>query len=123
MALGEQVKLQHIKCIAEEAVRDSALQMRRASNDLLFLTFVHERIRLPMTVEERKGCFTEPSTTNKIKTIVTSWKKDKKVEILTSYVIERLTEMFGKPMNEKEWPLFKVFAADEFVEEWDSRFG
>ena len=86
--------------------------------DYLFSRFVGERIRLPVTVEEKARCLYEPITTNKIKTIVTAWKKDAKVEINSSYVIERLTKMFGEPRDGCKWNIL-VFVTRGQVIDWD----
>jgi hypothetical protein len=64
-------------------------------------------------------CRNEPITTNKIKTIVSAWKKDARVELNTQDVINRMTEEFGEPLNGKEWPTIRVFASDDLVADWD----
>ena len=119
--LIKEIRAREAKEAAEDAVRDSAVRMRDAEHNLLFFTFFHERIRLPITIEERKECFTKPITTNRIKTVFSEWRKNKGVHILASNVIERLAKMFGEPINGKDWVLFKVFGNDEDVEEWDAQ--
>jgi len=86
----------------------------------VYARFRNERIRLPMTPEEKTACRMEPITTRQITAIVNAWKKDVRVELDAKAVINRLTEEFGEPMNGKEWPVIKVFGADDLVAEWDA---
>ena len=86
----------------------------------IYARFRGERVREPITMEEKVKCRDEPITTNKIKTIVSSWKKDARVELNTQEVINRLTEEFGEPVNGKEWPTIYVFASDDLVTDWDA---
>lgn len=86
----------------------------------IYARFKSERVREPVTLEERTECRNDPMTTNKIKTIVSSWKKDARVELNIQDVINRLTEDFGEPTNGgKLWPTIKVFAADDLALDWD----
>jgi phage/plasmid-associated DNA primase len=85
----------------------------------IYARFRSERVREPVTIEEKMKCRNEPMTTNKIKTIVTAWKKDARVELNTQDVINRLTEEFGEPTNGKEWPTIEVFGSDEGATDWD----
>jgi translation initiation factor 2 alpha subunit (eIF-2alpha) len=85
----------------------------------VYARFRGERIREPRTTEEKMECINEPITTNKIKSMLATWKKDVRVEISWQDVINRLTEEFGEPMNGKEWPTIRVFASDEEVLNWD----
>jgi phage/plasmid-associated DNA primase len=86
----------------------------------IYARFRSERVREPVTIPEKMECRAEPMTTNKIKTIVSSWKKDARVDLNSQDVINRLIEEFGEPVNGKEWPTIKVFASDEMVADWDA---
>jgi hypothetical protein len=86
----------------------------------IYARFRAERVREPRTLEEKMSCMAEPVTTNKIKTIVTAWKKDARVELNTQDVVNRMTEEFGEPLNGKEWQTIRVFASDEMVADWDA---
>jgi len=81
--------------------------------------FIMERVRLPITDEEKLKCRNDPVTTNKIKTIVIAWKKHARVELNTQDFINRLTEQFGEPINGKEWPMIEVFDSNEGATDWD----
>jgi len=85
----------------------------------IYARFRGERIREPITLEDKMECRNEPITTNKIKTIVSAWKKDARVELNTQDVVNRMTEEFGEPINGKEWPTIRVFASDDLVADWD----
>ena len=86
----------------------------------IYARFKSERVREPATLEERTECRNEPITTNKIKTIVSAWKKEARVDLNIQDVINRLTEDFGEPTDGgKLWPTIKVFAADDLVLDWD----
>ena len=82
--------------------------------------FFNERVRLPMTSEEKLECLNEPITSNKIKTIVSAWKKDARVELNTQELLTRMAEEYGEPVGGKEWTKVKVFAADDLVVDWDA---
>lgn len=84
----------------------------------LFSRFVKERVRLPETMDERLDCLNDPITINKIKTIVTAWKKEARVEINSASVIDRLSRMFGEPVDQKYWRI-KVFATRGQAIDWD----
>jgi phage/plasmid-associated DNA primase len=88
----------------------------------IYARFKSERVREPMTLEERAESRNAPITTDKIKTIVTAWKKEARVELNVQDVVNRLTEDFGEPSGKggKEWPMIKVFAADDLVIDWDA---
>jgi len=85
----------------------------------IYARFRSERVREPVSLEEKMEFMAEPITTNKIKTIVSSWKKDARVELNTQDVINRMTEEFGEPVNGKEWPSIRVFGSDDAVADWD----
>jgi len=85
----------------------------------IYARFRSERVREPVTLEEKMKCRAEPITTNKIKTIVSAWKKEARVELNSQDVINRLTEEFGEPVNGKEWPTIQVFGSDEGATDWD----
>jgi len=95
-------------------------QTEKVTSYDLYDAFRKERVRLPVTQEEKDECREDPITTNKIKTIVISWKKDRRVDLPTQMVIDKLTEEFGPPVNNKEWPKFKVFPSDDAAEDWDT---
>jgi len=87
--------------------------------------FRKERIRLPFTTEEIEECRHEPITTNKIRTIMSAWRKemgmkDIYVDFNAQEAIKRLTEEFGEPVNGKEWHTIKVFGSDDAVADWDT---
>ena len=86
----------------------------------IYARFKSERVREPTTLDERTECRNDPMTTNKIKTIVSAWKKEARVDLNVQDVVNRLTEDFGEPVNGKEWPTIKVFAADDLVLDWDA---
>ncbi len=90
----------------------------KESHDV-FARWRGERIRQPITMEEKIACRDEPITTNKIKSMLNAWKKDARAELDWQTTINRLTEEFGEPLNGKEWPTIKVFSTDEEVAEWD----
>jgi hypothetical protein len=121
--LIERIGAEKVKDAAENAIRDASNRKNASFTEYLFRRFYHERIREPCTIEEKLMFRHEPIKTSRIKTIFSAWKKDKKVEISTSYIIERLAKIFGEPINGTDWVSFKVFATDENVEEWDSRLG
>ena len=87
----------------------------------IYARFKSERVREPTTLEEITQCRDSPVTTDKIKTIVTAWKKEARVDLNVQDVVNRLTEDFGEPSGKgsKEWPTIKVFAADDLVVDWD----
>lgn len=85
-----------------------------------YARFRSERVRLPTTLEEKIQFREKPMLTKDIKTIVSKWSKDVRVELNFQDVINRFTEEFGEPANNgKEWPAICVFAADDLVVEWD----
>ena len=84
-----------------------------------YARFAAERVRQPVTMEEKLDCRENPVKTNQIKTILAAWKRDARVELSSQEVINRLTEEYGEPLNGKEWPTIKVFAAEEDVADWD----
>jgi P4 family phage/plasmid primase-like protien len=87
----------------------------------IYARFKSERVREPATLEERTECRNNPITTDKIKTIVSAWKKEARVDLNVQDVVNRLTEDFGEPSGKggKEWPMIRVFAADDLVVDWD----
>ena len=85
----------------------------------VYARFRGERIREPRTTDEKMECMNEPITTNKIKSMLSVWKKEVRAEISWQDVINRLTEEFGEPMNGKEWATIRVFSSEEEVLDWD----
>ena len=85
-----------------------------------YARFRSERVRLPTTLEEKIQFRDKPMLTKDIKTIVSKWSKDVRVELNFQDVINRFTEEFGEPANNgKEWPAICVFAGDDLVVDWD----
>jgi hypothetical protein len=82
--------------------------------------FISERVREPITIEEKMECKQNPINSNKIKTAVSAWKKEARVDINTQDLLSRLMMEFGEPRNGKEWPTIKVFGSEEAVVEWDA---
>jgi len=87
----------------------------------LYARFRSERVRLPMTEEERTECRMNPIATKAIKSILASWNKDAKVSLDFDTVANRLSEEFGEPMNGKLWPAIMVFSDDGSVAEHDAK--
>lgn len=87
----------------------------------IYARFKSERVREAISLEDRAACRNDPMTTNKIKTIVSAWKKEARVDLNIQDVINRLTEDFGEPLDGgKLWPTIKVFAADDLALDWDT---
>jgi phage/plasmid-associated DNA primase len=86
----------------------------------VYARFRAERIREPRTMDEKMEFRSEPAVLNKIKSILSMWKKEARVEISAQEAINRLTEEFGEPLNGKEWPTIRVFSSDEEVADWDA---
>lgn len=84
-----------------------------------YARFSGERVRQPVTMDEKLDFRENPMKTNQIKTILAAWKRDTRVELSWQEVLNRLTEEFGEPLNGKEWPTIRVFATDEEVADWD----
>jgi P4 family phage/plasmid primase-like protien len=82
--------------------------------------FISERVREPITIEEKMECKQNPINSNKIKTAVSAWKKEARVDINTQDLLSRLMMEFGEPRNGKEWPTIKVFGSEEAVVDWDA---
>lgn len=89
----------------------------------VYARFRAERIREPTTMEEKLEFRSEPAVWNKIKSILSMWKKEARVEITAQDAMNRLTEEFGEPLNGKEWPTIRVFSSDEEVADWDAAHG
>ncbi len=85
-----------------------------------YARFAAERVRQPVTMEEKLEFRENPMKTNQIKTILAVWKRETRVELSAQEVLNRLTEEFGEPLNGKEWPTIRVFATDEEVADWDA---
>lgn len=82
--------------------------------------FISERVREPVTIEEKMKCRNQPMKTTKIGTIISAWKKEARVELNAQDVVNRLTEEFGEPVNGKEWTTIEVFSSDDEVSNWDA---
>ena len=87
----------------------------------IYARFRGERIRVPKTMEEKLTCKSNPTTTNKLKTIISSWRKEARVELNAQEAINRIVEEFGEPINaNKEWTNIMIFGSDEAVVDWDA---
>ena len=82
--------------------------------------FISERVREPITIEEKMECRQNPIASTKIKTIVQQWKREVRVDINPQDLLNRLLTEFGEPQNGKEWPTIKVFGSDDAVVDWDT---
>jgi len=82
--------------------------------------FISERVREPITIEEKMACREELITSNKIKNIVSAWKREAHVELNHQDVLNRLTAEYGEPQRGKEWPTIKVFGSDDATADWDT---
>ena len=82
--------------------------------------FISERVREPVTMEEKLECRQDPMKSNKIKTIVSLWKKDARLELSHQDVLNRMAAEFGEPQKGAEWPTIKVFGSDDAVADWDT---
>jgi P4 family phage/plasmid primase-like protien len=87
----------------------------------LYARFRSERVRLPMTEEERTECRMNPIATKAIKSILAAWNKDAKVSLDLDTVVNRLSEEFGEPMNGKLWPAIMVFSDEGEVAGHDAK--
>ena len=90
------------------------------SSSDVYRMFRSQRIRLPVTTEEIEECRNEPMLTNKIKTIISAWRKEARLDLNMQETIEHLKEEFGEPVNGKEWHTIKVFGSDYAVADWDA---
>ena len=88
----------------------------------IYARFKSERVREPMTLEERADCRNAPINTAKITSRINAWKKEARVELNPQDAIKRLVEDYGEPSGRKgdEWPMIKVFEADDLVLAWDA---
>ena len=97
---------------------------RQLNKDLssldVYRMFRSQRIRLPLTTGEIEERWKEPITTNKIKTIISAWRKEAHLDLNMQETIEHLKEEFGEPVNGKEWHTIKVFGSDDAVADWDA---
>ena len=82
--------------------------------------FISERVRQPITNDDKMKCSEKVLTSNNIKTILSSWKKDARVEINYQDVLNRLAAEFGEPRGGKEWLHVVVFSSDDAVVDWDA---
>jgi P4 family phage/plasmid primase-like protien len=82
--------------------------------------FISERVREPVTMEEKLECRQDPMKSNKIKTIVSQWKKEARLELSHQDVLNRMAAEFGEPQKGAEWPTIKVFGSDDAVADWDA---
>ena len=85
----------------------------------VYARFRGERVREPVTTEEKLKARMEPLLTARVKSIISHWKKETRTELDFKDAINRLTEEFGEPVNGKEWPGILMFGSEEEVAEWD----
>ena len=82
--------------------------------------FRQQRVRMPVTQEEKDECRDDPVRTNRIKTVANAWRKDRHVDLPMKGLVAGLEEEFGAPVNGNEWPMIKVFGSDDAVADWDA---
>ena len=85
----------------------------------VYARFRTDRVRLPVTPEDAIDCRANPVEVKKLRTIVTQWKRDNKVDLTHTEVINRLNDEFGQAEQEKFWTGFFLFGSDEEVADWD----
>jgi P4 family phage/plasmid primase-like protien len=82
--------------------------------------FITERVRQPVTTEEKMKCREELMTSNGIKNILAAWKKDTRTfDLNVQTVLVRLAAEFGEPARGKEWPQIMVMKTDDEAAAWD----
>lgn len=103
--------------------RKSDLVLRNTVENVpvdLFARFESDRVRVPITNEEKMECLSNPIETARIRSLWNQWRKESQVSGLTSdQVITRLIAKYGEPEKSKLWSQIKVFASDEDAKEWD----
>ena len=113
-------ELQRKKALVTQKTTPPALKEEECKKDVVKL-FIESRIREPRTMEEKIELRWTPTKLNELKTRIASWKKENNVELSSQETINALTEIYGEPIDGKYFPLFKVFASDEEVKEWDNK--
>ena len=85
----------------------------------VYARFRAERIRLPITPEEKLEAHETPVSASKIRQVLAAWKKETKSESLSAQdVLGRILDEFGEP-DARGWPGMKIFASDEEAANWD----
>jgi P4 family phage/plasmid primase-like protien len=82
--------------------------------------FISERVRQPITIEEKMERRQHPIKTQNIRRMVIKWKNDNKVKIDPDEFMNRLVAEFGMPDRGTEWPMINVFDNDDAVVDWDA---
>ena len=83
--------------------------------------FITERVRQPVTNEEKVKCREEVMTSNAIKNILSQWKKDTRtLDLNFQTVLNRMAAEFGEPARGKEWPQIMVMKTDDEAAAWDA---
>jgi len=84
--------------------------------------FINERIRVPITDEEKLECRTDPVTMSRVRMTFNQWKKTYSLSlsgIAFDQVWNRLTSKYGETNDKREWSSFKIFNSEESAKEWD----
>jgi len=107
-----------------ESSIDNLKNIVKAQEDA-FNRFVSERIRLPITDDDKLECRVAPVETNRIRLKFIYWRKEtqrkenKLIHLTNDEMLSRLKTKYGEPESGKFWSQFIVFGSDEDVKEWD----
>ena len=82
--------------------------------------FISERVRQPITIEEKMERRQQPIKTRRIRQMLIKWKNESKVKIDPDEFMNRLIAEFGMPDRGDEWPMINVFDNDDAVVDWDA---
>jgi len=85
----------------------------------VYARFRAERIRLPITSEEKMECYETPVSQSTIRSVLNAWKKETRSELSAQDVLGRILDEFGEP-DARGWPGMKIFKSDEEVANWDA---
>lgn len=81
--------------------------------------FDADRIREPITYEERLKCRTEPIDSGSILKIFRQWKKEAQLNFDDKQLISRISLKYGEPERSKFWTGIFVYDNDADVKEFD----
>jgi hypothetical protein len=81
--------------------------------------FDADRIREPITDEERLKCRTEPIDSGSILKIFRQWKKEAQLSFDDKQLISRISLKYGEPERSKFWTGIFVYDNDADVKEFD----
>jgi phage/plasmid-associated DNA primase len=84
----------------------------------VFANFMSERVRRPITNEEKMECQEHPVALGRIRLVLSAWKKEVKCDISPQDVINRLVEEFGEP-DSRGWDCFILFESADQARDWD----